>query len=119
LTHDNFRFKAKFPRYFTHEKRLAEPDDKQLQYLFDILRPLRNKILVLLLQLPPSLAAKEGLKKLERFIPMLNPDHRYAIQVRHRSWFDKDVYKLLSDNNTCLAWSQLDNIQTPCDSVAL
>jgi hypothetical protein len=23
------------------------------------------------------------------------------------------VYKLLSDNNICLAWSQLDNIQTP------
>ncbi|MDQ3836192.1 MAG: DUF72 domain-containing protein [Thermoproteota archaeon] len=115
LTPDSFRFTAKFPRYFTHEKRLAEPDDKQLQYFFDVLRPLRNKILALLLQLPPSLTAKEGLKKLATFIPMLNSDHRYAIEVRHRSWFDQDVYKLLSDNNICLAWSQLGSIQTPAE----
>src|ERR671923_393608 len=31
-------------------------------------------------------------------------------------WFDnKNVYKLLSDNNICLAWSQLDTIQTPAE----
>ncbi|MFL6486830.1 MAG: DUF72 domain-containing protein [Nitrososphaera sp.] len=115
LTPDNFRFTAKFPRYITHEKRLADPDDKQLEYFFDVLRPLHNKTLALLLQLPPSLTAKEGLKKLEAFIPMLDPDHRYAIEVMHRSWFDKHVYKLLSDNNICLAWSQLDSIQTPVE----
>ena len=44
---------------------------------------------------------------------MLDPDFRYAIEVRNKSWFDKNVYKLLSDNNICLAWSQLDTIQTP------
>jgi uncharacterized protein YecE (DUF72 family) len=76
--------------------------------------PLQSKLLALLLQLPPSLTAKEGLKKLESLIHMLDPDFRYAIEVRHRSWFDnKNVYKLLSDNDICLAWSQLDTIQTP------
>jgi uncharacterized protein YecE (DUF72 family) len=58
---DNFRFTSKFPRYITHEKRLADPDDKQLEYFFDVLRQLHNKTLALLLQLPPSLTAKEGL----------------------------------------------------------
>jgi uncharacterized protein YecE (DUF72 family) len=66
-----------------------------------------------LLQLPPSLTAKEGLKKLEALIHMLDPDFTYAIQVRNTSWFDRDVYELFSDNNICLAWSQLDTIQTP------
>jgi uncharacterized protein YecE (DUF72 family) len=66
-----------------------------------------------LIQLPPSLTAKEGLKKLEALIHMLDPDFRYAIEIRHKSWFEKNVYKLLSDNNICLAWSQLDAIQTP------
>ena len=47
LTPDNFRFTAKFPRYITHEKRLADPDDKQLEYFFDVLRPLHNKTLAL------------------------------------------------------------------------
>ena len=45
---------------------------------------------------------------------MLDPGFRYAIEVRHTSWFDnKDFYKLLFDNSVCLAWSQLDTIQTP------
>ncbi len=46
---------------------------------------------------------------------MLDPDFRYAIEVRHTSWFDKKIYKLLSDNDICLAWSQLDTIQTPTE----
>ena len=112
LTPDNFRFTAKFPRSITHEKRLADPE-RQLRYFFDIMRPLRRKLLALLVQLPPSLTAKEGLKKLEALIHMLDPDFRYAMEVRHRSWFDSSAYKLLSDNNICLAWSQLDTIQTP------
>jgi uncharacterized protein YecE (DUF72 family) len=113
LTPDDFRFTAKFPRSITHEKRLADPE-RHLRYFFDIMRPLRRKLLALLLQLPPSLTAKEGSKKLEALIHMLDPDFRYAIEVRHNSWFDnKQVYKLLSDNNICLAWSQLDTIQTP------
>jgi uncharacterized protein YecE (DUF72 family) len=115
LTPDNFRFTAKFPRSITHEKRLADPE-KELRYFFDVMRPLRTKLLALLLQLPPSLTAKEGLKKLEVLIHMLDTDFRYAIEVRHKSWFDnRDVYKLLSENNVCLAWSQLDAMQTPAE----
>jgi uncharacterized protein YecE (DUF72 family) len=80
------------------------------------MRPLSSKLLALLLELPPSLTAKEGLKKLEALIHMLDLDYRYTIEVRHKSWFDnKDVYKLLSDNNICLAWSQLVTIQTPAE----
>jgi uncharacterized protein YecE (DUF72 family) len=113
LTPDRFRFTAKFARSITHEKRLTEPE-RHLRYFFDVMRPRRRKLLTLLLQLPPSLTAKEGLKKLEALIHMLDASFRYAIEVRHRSWFDnKNVYKLLSDNNICLAWSQLDTIQTP------
>jgi uncharacterized protein YecE (DUF72 family) len=118
ITPDNFRFAAKFPRSITHEKRLANPE-KELHYFFHVMRPLRHKLLTLLLQLPPSLTAKEGLKKLEGLTPMLDPDFRYAIEVRHTSWFDKNhnnnknFYKLLTDNNISLAWSQLDTIQTP------
>lgn len=82
-------------------------------YFFDVMSPLHTKLLALLLQLPPSLTAKEGFKKLEVLIDMLDPDFRYAIEVRHKSWFDRSVYKLLSDNDICLAWSQLDTIQTP------
>jgi uncharacterized protein YecE (DUF72 family) len=117
LTSDNFRFTAKFPRSITHEKRLAADADseKELRYFFDVMRPLRTKVLALLLQLPPSLTAKEGVKKLEILTNMLDQDFRYAIEFRHQSWFERSVYRLLSDNNISLAWSQLDDIQTPAE----
>jgi uncharacterized protein YecE (DUF72 family) len=113
LTPDTFRFAAKFPRTITHEKRLADPE-KELCYFLDMMRPLQRKLLALLIQLPPTLSANEGLKKLEALFDLLDSHFRYAIEVRHTSWFDsKKFYKLLSDNNICLAWSQLDTIQTP------
>jgi uncharacterized protein YecE (DUF72 family) len=117
LTSDNFRFTAKFPRSITHEKRLAADADseKELRYFFDVMRPLRTKLLALLLQLPPSLTAKEGVKKLEILTNMLDQDFRYAIEFRHQSWFERSVYRLLSDNNISLAWSQLDDIQIPAE----
>jgi uncharacterized protein YecE (DUF72 family) len=112
VTPDNFRFAAKFPRSITHEKRLADPE-KELRYFLDTMRPPQRKLLALLIQLPPSLTAKEGMKKLETLIDILDPHFRYAVEVRHPSWFDKNVYKMLSDNDICLAWSELDTIQTP------
>jgi uncharacterized protein YecE (DUF72 family) len=118
ITPDNFRFAAKFPRSITHEKRLAVVADtdseKQLRFFLDMMRPLQRKLLALLIQLPPSLTAREGMKKLQALIDKLDPNFRYALEVRHTSWFDyKDFYKLLSDSNICLTWSQLDTIQTP------
>ena len=81
---------------------------------FDMMRPLQRKLLALLIQLPPSLSANEGMKKLKTLVDLLDPDFRYAIEVRHTSWFDsKGFYKLLSDNKICLTWSQLATIQTP------
>ena len=113
ITPDNFRFTAKFPRSITHEKRLADPE-KELRYFLDMMRPLQRKLLALLIQLPPSLTAKEGMKKFQALIDRLDSNFRYALEVRHTSWFGyKDFYKLLSDNNICLAWSQLDTIRSP------
>jgi uncharacterized protein YecE (DUF72 family) len=115
ITPENFRFTAKVPRSITHEKRLGAESEKDLRYFFQMMQSLREKILALLIQLPPSLTAKEGMKKLEALIHLLDPDFRYAIEVRNKSWFVPEVYKFLSDNKVCLAWSQLDNIQTPPD----
>ncbi len=81
VTPDNFRFTAKMPRSITHEKRLGSESEKDLRYFFQMLQPLKNKILALLIQLPPSLTAKEGIKKLESLIHMLDPNFRHAIEV--------------------------------------
>jgi uncharacterized protein YecE (DUF72 family) len=117
ITPDNFRFTAKFPQVVTHDTRLGGGLDALLHF-FEIMKPLQNKLLCLLMQLPPSLKKDEGLPKLERLVPHLWKKYRYAIEVRDRSWFTKEVYRLLKDNGICLAWSQLDAIQTPPELTA-
>ena len=54
---------------------------------------------------------KEGMNKIQK-LPF-DKRFRYAIEARHRSWFDNEVYSFLRKNDICLAWSQLEDIQTP------
>lgn len=111
-TPHEFRFTAKFPSVITHDTRLGG-GLQALEEFFNAMKPLESKLLCLLIQLPPSLKKDEGLPKLERLVPVLWKKYRYAIEVRHDSWFHRDVYDLLKKHGICLAWSQLDAIQTP------
>jgi uncharacterized protein YecE (DUF72 family) len=38
---------------------------------------------------------------------------RYAVEVRHRSWFQDLAYNFFVNNNMCLVWNQLADIRTP------
>lgn len=111
-TPKDFKFTAKFPKVITHEKRLKEVDE-ELVLFFEAIGGLSDKILALLIQLPPSLQIKEGLDNLRELVPQLDNRFRYAIEVRHRSWFQDLAYSFFSNNDLCLVWSQLDEIKTP------
>jgi uncharacterized protein YecE (DUF72 family) len=41
-TSEDFRFTAKFPKIITHGKRLKDVE-KELEYLFEAIRPLHDK----------------------------------------------------------------------------
>jgi uncharacterized protein YecE (DUF72 family) len=112
-TPSNFRFTAKFPKVITHDNRLKNFDEDQLDYFFDSMSELKEKLLALLIQLPPSIQIVEGLDALRNIIPHLDNSFRYAVEVRHRSWFQDLAYNFLSNNNMCLVWSQLADIRTP------
>jgi uncharacterized protein YecE (DUF72 family) len=111
-TPKNFKFTAKFPRIITHDKRLKDVD-KELEQFFEVIGPLSNKTLALLIQLPPSLQILEGLENLRELVRELDTRFRYAIEVRHRSWFQDLAYNFFADNGICLAWSQLAEMKTP------
>jgi len=111
-TSEDFRFTAKFPKIITHDKRLKNVD-KELEYFFEAVRPLQDKILALLIQLPPSLNISEGLERLKELLPLLDNNFRYAVEVRNKSWFNELAYTFFANNNICLARSQLADIQTP------
>ena len=108
----NFRFTAKFPKIITHDKRLKDVDKELVRFL-EAMRPLADKTLALLIQLPPSLQILEGLERLRNLVPELDNRFRYAVEVRHSSWFQDLAYNFFANNDICLVWSQLAELQTP------
>ena len=40
-------------------------------------------------------------------------DFRYAVEVRHASWFGDLAYNFFKNNNIAMVWSQMDRLQTP------
>jgi uncharacterized protein YecE (DUF72 family) len=111
-TPDNFRFTAKFPKVITHDKHLVDVD-KEVQVFLSNIKPLHKKTLALLIQLPPSMEIMPGLEGLRQLVPLLDKRFRYAIEVRHQSWFQDLAYNFFANNNICMVWSQLTGIRTP------
>jgi uncharacterized protein YecE (DUF72 family) len=111
-TPDNFRFTAKFPKVITHDKRFKNVE-KELDLFYQRMEPLKDKLLALLIQLPPSYELKEGLEDLKGLDFFFDDTFRYAIEVRHPSWFSDLAYNFFRNSNVSLVWSQMDRLQTP------
>jgi uncharacterized protein YecE (DUF72 family) len=108
----NFRFTAKFPKVITHDKLLVDVEEDVERFLENI-EPLEKKTLALLIQLPPSLEIMPGVEGLRNLLPLLDDRFRYAVEVRHQSWFQDLAYNFFADNDICLVWSQLARLSTP------
>jgi uncharacterized protein YecE (DUF72 family) len=111
-TPESFRFAVKFPKIITHDKRLKDVE-KDIEQFYDAMESLYDKILVFLIQLPPSLQIAEGLDLIKNLRYQLDSSFRYAIEVRHHSWFNELFYNVLKERNYCLVWSQQDILITP------
>lgn len=111
-TPDNFRFTAKFPKIITHDKHLVDVE-KEVELFLRNMQPLHDKTLALLIQLPPSMQITPGLEGLRQLVPLLDERFRYAVEVRHQSWFQDLAYNFFANNNLCMVWSQLAGIRTP------
>lgn len=111
-TQEDFTFTAKFPKVITHDKRLKNVDN-ELQLFFKAIEPLYDKTLALLIQLPPSIEIMEGLERLRELVHKLDNRFRYAVEVRHQSWFQDLAYNFFANNNICMVWSQIVGIRTP------
>ena len=111
-TPSNFRFTVKFPKIITHEKRFRNVESELLRF-YENMEPLKDKILALLIQLPPSYDLKEGLASFRNYDFFFDDTFRYAIEVRHPSWFNELAYNMFRNSNMSLVWSQMDRLQTP------
>ena len=91
-------------------KRLKDVDN-DLEQFFEAIGPLSDKTLALLIQLP--LQIFEGLQSLRELVPKLDTRFRYAVEVRHTSWFQDLAYSFFANNDLCMVWSVLEGLQTP------
>ena len=108
----HFRFTAKFPSIITHEKRLAGVNSEVFSFLSSI-TPIHEKILALVIQLPPSLSFEEAKPRLDELFDMLPDNFRYPIEGRHPTWFSEDAIRYLKDKKKCLVWNHIEGIDNP------
>lgn len=85
-TAPDFRFVVKLPKPLTHERRLIGVDEELRSFLAAI-EPLGPRAHALWIQLPGSFAPAD-LGTLAGFLRALPRSHRYAVEVRHRAFFD-------------------------------
>jgi uncharacterized protein YecE (DUF72 family) len=57
-TPKDFRFTAKFPKVITHDKKFKNIG-KELSLFYDAMKPLKDKLLALLIQFPPYVKITE------------------------------------------------------------
>jgi|SRR5579884_74105 len=85
-TAPDFRFLLKLPRPITHERRLADVAEPLRAFLTAI-EPLGPRTHALWVQLPPSFTPGD-LDALAGFLRRLPGRYRYAVEVRHRAFFE-------------------------------
>jgi uncharacterized protein YecE (DUF72 family) len=85
-TRPDFRFLLKLPRPITHERRLTDVGEPLAAFLGAI-EPLGPRVHALWVQLPPSFVPGD-LDALAGFLRRLPGTYRYAVEVRHRAFFE-------------------------------
>lgn len=110
-TPDNFWFTVKLTQSITHKNRLKPTGE--LDKFLTSMKPLKSKLAVIVIQLPPSLSFDESLPRLEKMLNYLPKNYRYAIEGRHESWFSKDSVEYLNKKKVCLIWNEVEGVDNP------
>ena len=117
VTPEGFVFTAKFPKKITHEQKLRD-SAAQLERFYRSMSELREKLGALVIQLPPSFNYNKDKEALELFLVQIDGKYRHVIEFRNKSWFKPDIYKLLTDHNVALAWSENQYASTPTEATS-
>ena len=94
---DDLRFVIKASLRVTHFKRLNELETP-LEYLRKNREVIWKKLGAVLFQLPPNIRC--DIERLYKFVVMLPDSFTAALELRHESWFDDDVYKVLKGHGS-------------------
>jgi len=101
----DFRFVLKASRRITHIKRLRDAGD-ETAYLYQTALSLGPHMGVVLFQLPPNFS--KDLPRLQAFLEQVPSGRGAALEFRHPSWFDEEVYQSLRARRCALCLSDTD-----------
>jgi uncharacterized protein YecE (DUF72 family) len=104
---DKFAFVLKAPRRITHIKKLKDVGD-DVAYLLKTSKVLGEKRGPMLFQVPPFFS-KKNLPVLLEFLGLLSRADRAALEFRHQSWFDDEVFAMLREHNIALCLADADD----------
>ena len=99
----DFRFSVKLPRTVTHDGRLRRARVPLQRFLAEV-AGLGNRLGVLLVQLPPSLACEP--RPVRNFFRLLHEETPHAavvVEARHASWFTASADRLLAAEHVARA----------------
>jgi uncharacterized protein YecE (DUF72 family) len=96
---EGFRFVLKASQRITHRKRLRDVGE-ETAYLLRTAAALGRKLGPILFQLPPNLGL--DLERLDRFLELLPPGTRAALEFRHPAWRDPAVHERLRARDVAL-----------------
>ena len=101
---EDFKFCLKTPRLITHNSGLMNTRSLMINFV-DTAKELGGNLGVILLQFPPSFTDAQY-ELLARFLGELPSTVRYAIEIRHPSWYrdgGEQLADLLKPHNICWA----------------
>ena len=106
---EGFAFTLKAPRRITHMKQLKEVESDVAEFSRRA-GVLGDKLGVMLFQLPPYL--KKDLTRLRSFLGAVPPGLRAAVEFRHDSWRDDEVYEMMRASSAILCVAETDEGDT-------
>lgn len=114
-TPHDFLFAVKGSRFITHMIKLKDPQRGLINFMPRAER-LRWKLGPVLWQLPPGW--KVNADRLEEFLSILPPGHRYTFEFRHETWMTDAVLEVLRRYNAAFCIYELAGYHSPIELTA-
>ncbi|HKB06292.1 MAG TPA: DUF72 domain-containing protein [Gemmataceae bacterium] len=105
-----FTFALKAPQRITHMKRLKDVADPVAEFL-RAAAVLKKRLGPLFFQLPPNF--KKDVPRLRDLLALVPRRFRVALEFRHPSWFDEEVFGVLRKHRVALCIADTDELDVP------
>ncbi|MFC1480447.1 DUF72 domain-containing protein [Candidatus Omnitrophota bacterium] len=109
-----FIYSVKANRFITHMKKLKDPARPVKRFL-ERVRILKGHLGPVLFQLPPHWSV--NMERLDAFTDILPGDLQYVFEFRDSSWYDEDIYQMLSRKRMSMCLHDMAGSQAPLMSV--